>query len=40
MVFSNYGNATGKEIEALANEISDSVFRTSGVRLEKEVNLI
>ncbi len=40
LVLVNYGNASGKEIEDLSNAIMESVFRTFGVRLEREVNLL
>lgn len=40
LVIVNYGNAPGKEIIELANEIADSVFVKFGVKLEKEVNII
>jgi len=38
-VLVNYGNATGREIYVLSEEIQDSVLRKSGVKLEKEVNI-
>lgn len=40
LVLVNYGQATGKEIEALSREIQESIFNTFGVELEREVNLI
>lgn len=40
LVLVNYGGAKGTEIAALAEEIAASVFRTFGVRLDAEVNII
>ena len=40
LVLVNYGNATGKEIEELSNEIRASIISKFGVELEGEVNLI
>jgi len=40
LVIVNYGDATGKEILALANDIQESVQQQFGVVLEKEVNVI
>lgn len=40
LVLVNYGNATGKDILSLANEVSASVLSKFGVILEKEVNII
>ena len=40
LVLVNHGNATGKEIEALSNEIKKSIKRTFAVNLEEEINLI
>lgn len=40
LVLVNYGNAKGKEINELSDEITASVFQKFGVGLEKEVNII
>lgn len=40
LVLVNHGNATGKEIETLSNDIKDSIKRTFAVDLEEEINLI
>ena len=40
LVLVNYGNATGKEIMAVAEEIRESVFNTFGIALEMEVNVV
>lgn len=40
LVIVNYGNATGKEVLNLANQIIDSVSEKFGILLEKEVNII
>jgi UDP-N-acetylmuramate dehydrogenase len=40
LVLVNYGNATGREILALAQRISDSVREKFGVELEREVNVV
>jgi UDP-N-acetylmuramate dehydrogenase len=40
LVLVNYGKATGEEIFGLSDEIIDSVKKTYGVVLEREVNII
>jgi UDP-N-acetylmuramate dehydrogenase len=36
----NYGNATGQEILAVSKDIQETVFKTFGIRIEAEVNVI
>lgn len=40
LVLVNYGNATGQEILAVSKDIQETVFKTFGIRIEAEVNVI
>jgi len=40
LVLVNYGNATGQEILAVSKDIQDTVFKTFGIHIEAEVNVI
>jgi len=40
LVLVNYGNATGREIYELSEEINESVQEKFGVKLEREVIVI
>ena len=40
LVLVNYGNATGREIHLLAQNIMEDVYARFGIQLEPEVNLI
>lgn len=40
LVIVNYGNATGKELVDLSQEIQEQVFTKFGVKIEAEVNII
>jgi UDP-N-acetylmuramate dehydrogenase len=40
LVLVNYGNAAGKEILNLANQIKESVYKKFGIELKEEVNII
>jgi UDP-N-acetylmuramate dehydrogenase len=40
LVLVNYGNATGKEILVVAQHVQDTVYKTFGIHIEAEVNII
>ncbi|EJL66863.1 UDP-N-acetylmuramate dehydrogenase [Flavobacterium sp. CF136] len=40
LVLVNYGNATGQEILAVSKDVQDTVFKTFGIHIEAEVNVI
>lgn len=40
LVLVNYGNATGKEILDVSKEIQETIFKTFGIHIEAEVNVI
>jgi UDP-N-acetylmuramate dehydrogenase len=40
LVLVNYGGARGKEINQLATDIQDDIYKTYGILLEKEVNIM
>jgi UDP-N-acetylmuramate dehydrogenase len=40
LVLVNYGSATGQEILNVSKEIQDTIFRTFGIHIEAEVNII
>ncbi|HSN49059.1 MAG TPA: UDP-N-acetylmuramate dehydrogenase, partial [Flavobacterium sp.] len=40
LVLVNYGNATGKEILDVSKKIQDTIFKTFGIHIEAEVNVI
>jgi UDP-N-acetylmuramate dehydrogenase len=40
LVLVNYGNATGQEILNVSKDIQDTIFRTFGIHIEAEVNVI
>jgi UDP-N-acetylmuramate dehydrogenase len=40
LVLVNYGNATGQEILNVSKDIQETIFRTFGIHIEAEVNVI
>jgi UDP-N-acetylmuramate dehydrogenase len=40
LVLVNYGNATGKEILDISKDIQETIFKTFGIHIEAEVNVI
>lgn len=40
LVLINYGNATGKEILDISTTIQDTIYKTFGIKIETEVNVI
>lgn len=40
LVLVNYGNATGKEILNVSKDIQETIFKTFGIHIEAEVNVI
>lgn len=40
LVLVNYGNATGQEILAVSKDVQETVFKTFGIHIEAEVNVI
>ena len=40
LVLVNYGNATGKEILDVSKDIQETIFKTFGIHIEAEVNVI
>lgn len=40
LVLVNYGNATGQEILNVSKDIQDTIFKTFGIHIEAEVNVI
>ncbi|MBC5837281.1 UDP-N-acetylmuramate dehydrogenase [Flavobacterium muglaense] len=40
LVLVNYGNATGQEILAVSRNIQETIFKTFGIHIEAEVNVI
>ncbi len=40
LVLVNYGNATGQEILNVSKDIQETIFKTFGIHIEAEVNVI